>query len=312
MGIAIGLGLSVFPFETAKAFWRWVALCEDSAVDSIWQTDRLVSREPMLECMSTMAALAGGTTRLKFGMNVASVGLRDPLLLAKQCATIDVLSEGRLLPAFGLGHVLAPDWQATGRPTKGRGKRSDEALEIIGRLWHEEKVDFHGEFFTLEGATIAPRPVQKRLPLWLGGSSEAAVRRTARFGTGWLAGLETPDQVAPVVRAIKAAAKAAGRRIDDEHYGAGIPFRFGSWDEPAVKRQAESYAKRFKRDPSAYFAVGDTEAIIACLRAYVGAGVSKFVLRPLAGGDDIMAQTQRLIDEVLPAIPTLAVVPVEA
>lgn len=312
MGIAIGLGLSVFPFETAKDFWRWVALCEDSPVDSIWQTDRLVSREPMLECMSAMAALAGGTTRLKFGMNVASVGLRDPLLLAKQCATIDVLSEGRLLPAFGIGHVLAPDWQATCRPTKGRGKRSDEALEIISRLWHEETVDFHGEYFTLEGATIAPRPVQKQLPLWLGGSSEAAIRRTARFGTGWIAGLETPAQVAPVVRAIKAAAKDAGRRIADDHYGAGIPFRFGAWDEPAVKRQAESYAKRFQRDPSAYFAVGDTDAIIDCLRAYVEAGVSKFVLRPLAGADDIMHQTQRLIDEVLPAIPTLAAVPVEA
>ena len=117
MGIAVGLGLADFPFSGAPAYWRWVAQCEDGGVDSLWQTDRLVSRQPILECMSVMAALAGATKRLKFGMNVASVGLRDPLLLAKQCATIDVLSEGRILPAFCIGTVRAPDWQASNRPT---------------------------------------------------------------------------------------------------------------------------------------------------------------------------------------------------
>ena len=73
-----------------------------------------------------MAALAGATRRIKFGMNVASVGLRDPLLLAKQCATIDFLSEGRLLPAFGIGSTLGPDWKATGPSTEGRGRLVDE------------------------------------------------------------------------------------------------------------------------------------------------------------------------------------------
>ena len=80
-----------------------MALGEEGGVDSIWQTDRLVSAQPYLECMSLMAALAGATKRIKFGMNVACLGWREPLLLAKQCATIDVLSGGRLLPAFGVG-----------------------------------------------------------------------------------------------------------------------------------------------------------------------------------------------------------------
>ena len=83
MGIGVGLGLADFPFSDARAFWRWVDLCEEGGVDSLWQTDRLVSRQPILECMSAMAAIAGRTRRIKFGMNVASVGLRDPLLLAK-------------------------------------------------------------------------------------------------------------------------------------------------------------------------------------------------------------------------------------
>ena len=84
MGVAIGLGIADFPFSEAAAYWRWVDLCEEGGVDSLWQTDRLVSPKPILEVMSVMAALAGATKRIKFGMNVASVGLRDPLLLARQ------------------------------------------------------------------------------------------------------------------------------------------------------------------------------------------------------------------------------------
>ena len=106
MTVAIGLGLMEFPFAGAGDYWRWVDLCEAGGVDSLWQTDRLVSRQPILECMAVMAALAGRTRRLRFGMNVVSLALRDPVLLAKQCATIDVLSEGRLLPGFGIGSPL--------------------------------------------------------------------------------------------------------------------------------------------------------------------------------------------------------------
>src|SRR5258707_661901 len=102
MAVRIGLGLGDFPFSDAKAFWRWVRLCEDGGVDSLWQSDRLVSAQPFLDCMSVMAALAGATERLKFGMNVLALGYREPLLVAKECARIDFLSHGRLLPAFGL------------------------------------------------------------------------------------------------------------------------------------------------------------------------------------------------------------------
>ena len=119
--VAVGLGLMEFPFSGAGAFWRWVDLCEAGGVDSLWQTDRLISREPMLECMSVMAALAGRTRRLKFGMNVVSLALRDPVLLAKQCATIDMLSEGRLLPACGIGSPLAPEWTALNVDTRTGG-----------------------------------------------------------------------------------------------------------------------------------------------------------------------------------------------
>jgi alkanesulfonate monooxygenase SsuD/methylene tetrahydromethanopterin reductase-like flavin-dependent oxidoreductase (luciferase family) len=153
----------------------------------------------------------------------------------------------------------------------------------------------------LSGASISPKPVQPDLPMWIGGSSEAAIRRTARIGTGWQAGPETPEQAAKIVAAIKAAASEEGRTIDDDHYGAGIPFRFGSADDPALIPLFEAYRKRTSRDPRDYFAVGDAAAIVGKIADYVAAGISKFILRPAAKGDDeMMAQTRRLIDEVLP------------
>ena len=158
MSVRIGLGIATQPFDDAKAFFRWVDLCEASDVDSLWQTDRMASSQPFLESMSVMAALAGATRRLKFGMNAVVVSMRDPLLLAKQCATIDHLSGGRLLPVFGVGSDSAPEWKAAGFEAKGRGKRADEALEIIRRLWSEESVDFEGEYYRYRGASISPRP----------------------------------------------------------------------------------------------------------------------------------------------------------
>jgi alkanesulfonate monooxygenase SsuD/methylene tetrahydromethanopterin reductase-like flavin-dependent oxidoreductase (luciferase family) len=164
----------------------------------------------MLECMSVMAALAGRTRRLKFGMNVVSLALRDLVLLAKQCATIDVLSEGRLLPAFGIGSLRAPEWTALHIDTKTRGRKTDEALEVIGRLWREESVDFVGEHFRLTGASILPKPVQANLPMWIGGGSEAAILRTAprhRLSAGG-----TPAEAARSCRYPRSAAET-GRTI---------------------------------------------------------------------------------------------------
>lgn len=301
--VAIGIGLMEFPFSGPAAYWRWVDLCEAGGLDSIWQTDRLVSPLPFLECMSVMAALAGRTRRIKFGVNVLSLAMRDAVLVARQCATIDFLSNGRLLPAFGIGSPLGPEWKTLNLDTKTRGRKTDEGLEVIRRLWSEDKVDFRGVHYHLSGASLAPKPVQPDLPMWIGGSSEAAVRRTARFGTGWQAGPETPAQAAETVAAIKTAAAEQGRRIDDDHYGAGIPYRFGGADEPGLAPLFEAYRKRTGREPKDYFAIGDAAAIVTRIAEYVEAGVSKFILRPAAKGDDeIMAQTRRLIDEVLPLV----------
>lgn len=304
MKVRIGLGIAQTPFDDARAFWRFVDRCEAGGVDSLWQTDRLVSSQPQLEPMSVMAALAGGTDRLKFGMNVVVVTFRDPLVLAKECATIDWLSRGRLLPAFGVGPAIAPEWAATGRDPKGSGAMVDEALGIMARLWAGERVTAHGAHFRYTDVRIAPLPIQQPLPLWIGGRSKNAIRRTAKLGTGWLGGVESPEQAGEVVTALRAASAATGRPIDEDHYGAAFGYRFGSVDEPIVQRTGQILSALAQTsDPSRHVAVGGAAEILARIDEFVRVGVSKFVLRPIAMGEaDVLDQTERLIAEVLPRV----------
>ena len=162
MTISAGVGIANFTFDDARGFWKWVDLCDAGGVDSIWQSDRIIGSDDNLECMSVMAALAGATKNVKFGMNVASLGLRDPVITAKQCATIDVLSEGRLLPAFGIGSARSRDYVATGTPTRQRGKRADMYVEAINnslRGTPEEKIRFHTCYGINEGPRIHEAPL---------------------------------------------------------------------------------------------------------------------------------------------------------
>ena len=306
MGINAGLGIANFSFDDAKGFWRWVDLCDEGSVDSIWQSDRIIESSPNLETMSVMAALAGRTSKIKFGMNVASLGLRNPILMAKTCATIDFLSEGRLLPAFGIGSALSRDYTATGTETKGRGKRTDEGLQIMSRLWSEDHVSFNGEYYQLDDATISPKPIQTPLPLWVGGSSKQAIERTAKWGTGWQAGIESPGDITPVIQSIKERARELNRTIPEDHFGAGFAFRLGSPKEKIVIRQKEVLSKRLKKDPSELIAVGNKDDIIELTNRFLDAGAQKFILRPIASGTkDMIEQTTRLITEVLPEISSL-------
>ena len=300
MAIGLGLGMATYTFSTAKGYWRWVKRCDEAGVDSLWQTDRLVSKEPFLECLTVMAGLAGATKKIKFGMNVASLGLRDPLMTAKQCATIDYLSDGRLLPAFGLGSNRSRDWVASGTATKARGQRMNEALEIMTRLWLGEEVTFSGKHFQYDKAYISPGPVQKPLPLWIGGSSEAAIERSGKYGTGWQAAFDTPEEAGVVVEKILQSAKRNNRPMDKDHFSAAFGVRFGSWNDEPVKKMADDFEKRTGKEASRGIVVGTGDQILERIQSYVDNGISKFILRPIGLGDeDMFEQTEQIIENVL-------------
>src|SRR5262249_28271325 len=208
------------------------------------------------------------------------------------------------LPAFGVGPPIAPEWAATGREVAGSGALVDEALDIMTRLWSGERVTVAGRFFRYTDVRIAPLPVQSPLPLWVGGRSRAAVRRPARIGTGWLGGVESPEQVAGVVAAIKAEAAATGRAIDLDHFGAAFAFRFGSSDEPLVQRTGTVLAALAGTDdPRRHVAGGGARGILARLEGVVSARATEFVLRPIAPREG------RVLDQARPPVPAgLAVV----
>ena len=301
MAIGIGMGTSVFPFDNARDYFKWVDKCEAGKVDSIWQTDRLVSKESMLECLSAMAILAGYTESIRFGMNVASIAIRDPLVTAKQCATIDYISGGRLLPAFGLGSKISRDYTATNISTKGRGKKADEALEIVSRLWAEDSVTFEGEHFSYKDAVITPKPANASIPLWIGGSSEIAVKRTARIGTGWLGGIDSPETAGAVVSGVKEALKNTEREIDDDHYGATLLFRFGNQEDGSVLSTTKGITARMGKNARRYYVVGNTSEIVERIKEFIDVGCQKFVLLPMASGTkEVMEQTRLCIDEIIP------------
>lgn len=299
MALGLGIGLGNFPFQSINNFWRWVELCENSELDSIWQSDRVISSESFMEPMSVMASLAGATTRIKFGMNSVVLGFRHPVMLAKQCATIDQLSGGRLLPSFGIGAKTAPEYNGGGFTGEQRGKRANESLTIMKRLWTEDNVSFEGDFFQLHEVNVNPKPSQDHFPLWVGGSSQAAIERTAKFGTGWIAGLQDPDQVAATVASIKQALKVEARSIAEDHYGATLVYQYPS-------KNSSDHQLLNNHSVRKIAAIGDSHAIIDRIKHYIESGVSKFVAIPLAASDeDYIEQTQRLIDEVLPEMVKL-------
>ena len=302
--IGVGLGLGGFPFETIDAFRRWLDICENSNIDSIWHSDRVVSREPAFEPMTLLSVIAGATKRLKFGTNAVVLPFRDPVTFARQCATLDFLSDGRFLPTVAIGRGDAPEWEATGRDPKGRGARADEALEVMTRLWSAENVDFQGEHFSLKAATINPRPKQQPLPLWLGGSSKAAVRRTARYGSGWLAPLQSPAEAGVTVAEIKAEAARIGRPIPDDHFGATILFKIGkpSKDQRTKASPDTNPAKAaYQQRLQSIQAIGEPDEVLARIREFAAQGVTKVIAIPMAQTEEEMIQQCRLLSsEVIP------------
>src|SRR5207245_489776 len=172
------------PSEGVDFFWRLIDVCERTEIDSIWFSDRLSSPLPVLEPMTTMAAVAARTRRLKFGPSVLIAPFRSPVLAARQLAMLDYLSGGRVLPAVGIGVEQEREFLAAGVPFKERGRRTDEAIAIMRKVWAEDEVTFAGEFWKLDRITVLPKPVQRPMPLWIGGHGEAAMRRAGRPAGG--------------------------------------------------------------------------------------------------------------------------------
>ena len=185
-------------------------------------------------------------------------------------------------------------------------------LVLLNRLWTEDNVSFAGRYYQYDNVTISPKPKQASLPLWIGGSSDAAIERTAKYGTGWLAGsAQSPAQVGRVIAAIKERAIANGRHIDPDHFGCGVALSFrqlGRRHRPAQRRNLEGATRAEATLAPTSPSVAPTRSC-QMVKVLVAVGASKFVLRPLAtDDDDMIEQTRRLNYEVIPDRPRSVVV----
>jgi len=167
--------------------------------------------DPILDVGATLAYVAACTTRIRLGSAVIVLPYHQPVPLAKALATVDVLSNGRLLLGVASGW-LREEFELLGVPFRERGARTDEAIALIRALWTDAHVTFRGRFFALDDAAVFPKPVQcPHPPIWIGGDSEAALRRVVRCGDGWLAVPRDLPHLTDRVSRLRQAAEGAGR-----------------------------------------------------------------------------------------------------
>ena len=202
--IGIALGSAGVPGGFAAA----VDELEKSGVDSLWLPEMVYG--PLVEPFIGMAYALSRTARLKVGTGVYVLPGRHPVLVAKQLASLAGLAPGRVLPVFGLRPARRGERALFGVAGR-RAAVFDESLELLRLLLRQDNVSFAGEFFTVEAASVGPRPV-KPLDIWLGGTAPAALRRVGRLGDGWLASLITPEEAAAGRAAIEEAAPRRAAR----------------------------------------------------------------------------------------------------
>lgn len=300
--IGVGFGGWPFPRQDPELLWEYVDSAEALDLDSIWLSDRVVSSVLSMEPLIALSFMAARTKKMKFGTSVLALPLRNPTVLAKEIATLDFLSGGRALPAVGLGLDDQRELEACGSLRSQRPGRTDEAIQVMRRLWSEDGVTFHGKYFTLNDVTVQPKPVQAELPpIWIGGRSEPALRRVARLGDGWLVSQATPDEVQVGIAKINALAEEYGRQIEEDHFGALFSFCFADSVEKA-ERLAEPYLLRRRQDvhQGELCAFGTPEDVVEFIDRHLRAGVTKFVARPACPPELMSEQLLVLGQEVVP------------
>jgi len=263
---------------------------------------------PINNGLISLAAAAGATTHIKLMSTITLVPLYPAALLAKQVTALDVVSGGRFSLGVGVGGEFAKEFEACGVPVNERGARTNEALEVMKRLWTEDEVTFDGRFTTLPGVTLDPKPVQKpHPPIWISGRSDAAMKRCARYGTGWLPYMYTPEKLAMSLQTIHE------YREQEETQSPVLPglfifFAVHEDRDTAIKMATDRLSAQYNQDFSAlvgkYALAGNPDDCIKRLRQYIDAGAGTILLNSACPGGYTADNERLFAEKVLPAFRT--------
>ncbi|MDQ3758212.1 MAG: LLM class flavin-dependent oxidoreductase [Actinomycetota bacterium] len=295
MKVRIGFGIGTQGMrDPAASFAPFVDGLERLGYDSLWFSERLTGSA--LDPVVAAAVAAGRTTRLKLGFSVLVLPGRNPVVLASELASLDVLSNGRLLPAVGLGAADPAEQQAFGVAREERAAWVEEALPLLRRLWTEGEVDHDGPRFSYKGLRVGPKPVQETFDVWLGGRAPGELRRVGRLGDGWLPSFTTPEQAAAGRVVVEAAAADAGRSIDPEHWGVLVAYAHAPLPDAAVQRLQRRVPGV---DPTDVIPVG-LESLRATIERFLDVGFSKFVVVPVVEPANWEDELGSVADTLLP------------
>jgi probable F420-dependent oxidoreductase len=304
MTMRFGVQLSLKP--PAEQF-ELVQRIEALGYESVWTGDHVSFHGPIHESLTLLATFVPITRHIRLGTAVYLLALRAPAIAAKATASLDVLSGGRLIFGVGVGGENPKEFELCGVPHRERGARVTEGIDVVRTLWRDAPASFKGRFTTFDNVAIDPRPVQQPgPPIWIGGRSDAALTRAGRQGDGWVSYVVQPERYAQGVDKIRAAAAAAGRRLDDFAFAHLGFITVGRDWESAKAVWAQHLSRRYAQDfePLArkYGIIGTPEQCAETLARFGAAGCNYVLVNPIGDPKDERDQIERIAADVLPRL----------
>ncbi len=301
----VEFGLSLSSMTSIPSFAR---NAEAMGFDYLTCGEHLMFHGPIGNSLIALAAAATVTQKIKLMSTIVLVPLYgSAAILAKMTAVLDVVSGGRYHFGIGVGGEFPREFEAAGVPVNERGPRTNEALEVITRLWTEKKVTFSGRFNNFKEVTIDPPPQQKpHPPIWVAGRQESAMKRAAKYAQGWLPYMYTPEQLASSIEKINDFGRQNGRDLSGFHNGLFI-FTSVYKDrdkarEVAARQVGRNYAQDFSQKAGRYLLFGTPEDCVKRLNEYVAAGARTVVIANACPREDLDSNLKLIAEEIMPAL----------
>jgi probable F420-dependent oxidoreductase len=291
---------------TASPVREEVEALEDLPIDSLWVGGHVASRNPSPEAMVKLAQLAVLTRRVRIGTSILLLPLYPPAIVAKQIADLDQTTGGRVSLGVGVGGEYEQEFRACGVPVQERGKRVNEAIPLIRKLWTAEEISHPGPFYPMEQVRIQPAPAQPGgPPIIVAGRKDPAMVRAGRLGDGWMPYLYSPRAYAESVGRIREVAAEAGRDLGRFEWMQFL-FTHVSDDPEAARRETAGFlGGNYNQDFSAFVdrvaAAGTVDQVAARVQEYVDAGARHIIFTP-ATRIDRMGMVRRIVEEVVPRV----------